>query len=419
MNVNITGIYDLSEDFNLLQTNLSSLTADLFDLSQSLPNTYASLTGFSSFSNKVYDYQINTKTNFSILNLDIENIENNYVTNTSLSVLSTSIDDQFELTTTYIDEKATEQHEYTDQEIEALRNEGYIQEAVTQILAWATSDEGKRFRKKVWDRIKLKWLTFTGKRVYTELLDDIQNAATDELDEMLKVYQYKDDPISGSTAIVGIRSETFTGKEICMKGDTYIYSGNLYLTGDINKGTFNSTNGTWTQQKKLNDYFVIKGVKNDNGLSIDSTTELLQYNINPDYFNINASNQLSPVFELKGVTSASGLSIDTTTKLLKFTPNSNQFWTNQHLLIRFNANGGIVDNITGIGNGLQIKLADTSLSLSSSGLKLNIGQGLMISVNGVQVKYNDTLQINASQELCTTFDCKGLKGLIVVYQLIQ
>ena len=41
MNVNITGIYDLSEDINLLQTNLSSLTADLFDLSQGLPNKYA------------------------------------------------------------------------------------------------------------------------------------------------------------------------------------------------------------------------------------------------------------------------------------------------------------------------------------------------------------------------------------------
>jgi hypothetical protein len=52
------------------------------------------------------------------------------------------------LTTTYIDEKAMEQHEYTDQEIEALRNEGYIQEAVTQILAWATSDEGKLLREK-------------------------------------------------------------------------------------------------------------------------------------------------------------------------------------------------------------------------------------------------------------------------------
>ncbi len=39
-----------------------------------------------------------------------------------------------------------------------------IQEAVTQLLAWATTDEGKRFRKKIWDRKKLKWLSFTGKR---------------------------------------------------------------------------------------------------------------------------------------------------------------------------------------------------------------------------------------------------------------
>jgi hypothetical protein len=58
---------------------------------------------------------------------------------------------QFELTTTYVDDKITEQHGFTDQEIENLRNEGYIQKAVTQILAWATNDEGKRFRKKVWD----------------------------------------------------------------------------------------------------------------------------------------------------------------------------------------------------------------------------------------------------------------------------
>jgi hypothetical protein len=197
MNVNITGIYDLSEDLNLLQTNLTILTDDFFDLSQSLPNTYANLTAFTILSDDYNLFKISTNTNFSILNLDIENIENNYVTNTSLSTLSTAIDEQFESTTTYIDDKATEQHEYTDAEIEELRNEGYIQEAVTQILAWATSDEGKRFRKKIWDRIKLKWLTFTGKRPFTELLDDVQNASTDELDEMLKVYQYKDDPIQG------------------------------------------------------------------------------------------------------------------------------------------------------------------------------------------------------------------------------
>jgi hypothetical protein len=45
-----------------------------------------------------------------------------------------------------------------------------------------------------------------------------------------------------------------------MNGNTYIYSGNLYLTGDINKGTLSNA-GAWTEQKKLNDYFVMKGVK--------------------------------------------------------------------------------------------------------------------------------------------------------------
>ncbi len=61
-----------------------------------------------------------------------------------------------ETTITYIDDKITEQHEYTNQEVEALRTEGYIQEALTQLAAWATSDEGKRFRKKLWTRISSK-----------------------------------------------------------------------------------------------------------------------------------------------------------------------------------------------------------------------------------------------------------------------
>jgi hypothetical protein len=41
-----------------------------------------------------------------------------------------------------------------------------------------------------------------------------------------------------------------------MKGDTYIYDGHLYLTGDIRKGTFNTTSGAWTEQKNLNSYFL-------------------------------------------------------------------------------------------------------------------------------------------------------------------
>ncbi len=42
------------------------------------------------------------------------------------------LDNQFELTITCIDEQITGQHEYTDQEIEISRNEGYIQEASIQ-----------------------------------------------------------------------------------------------------------------------------------------------------------------------------------------------------------------------------------------------------------------------------------------------
>ncbi len=154
MNVNITGIYDntvmvdtnLFEDVKLLQTGLSSLSDTLFNIVEGLPNQYN-------------DYTINNNNNISNINNDIDNLSSslstwsndiniNYVTNTTLFTLSTAIDDEFTTAITYIDGKITEQHEYTDQEIEALRTEGYIQEAVTQLLAWATSDEGKRFRKK-------------------------------------------------------------------------------------------------------------------------------------------------------------------------------------------------------------------------------------------------------------------------------
>ena len=166
MNVNITGIYDntvivdnnLFEDVRLLQTGLSSLSDTLFNVVEGLPFQYANLTSFSILSNDYEANKITTNSYLNIINNDIDNLTTNlsilsndisinYVNNTTLSTLSTSIDDQFELTTTDIDDKITEQHEYTDQEIEALRTEGYIQEALTQLAAWATSDEEKRFRK--------------------------------------------------------------------------------------------------------------------------------------------------------------------------------------------------------------------------------------------------------------------------------
>ena len=227
MNVNITGIYDntiivdsnLFDDVRLLQTGLSSLSDTLFSVVEGLPYQYANLTTFSILSddyeaykitdnsrfeilsNNYEQFKINNNTNLSILNIDITNlntivsvlnvdITNNFVNNTTLSTLTTAVDNQFELTTTYIDDKITEQHEYTDQEIEALRTEGYIQEALTQLAAWATSDEGKRFRKKLWTRISSKWASLTGRHAYTELLDDVQQSTSDELDDLLKVYRY-------------------------------------------------------------------------------------------------------------------------------------------------------------------------------------------------------------------------------------
>ncbi len=52
-------------------------------------------------------------------------------------------------------------------------------------------------------------------------------------------------------------------------------------------------------------HFDCKGLKTNSGLSVDSVTKLLDYNLNAEYFNVNASNQLSPVFELQ-VDTASG-----------------------------------------------------------------------------------------------------------------
>ncbi len=80
-----------------------------------------------------------------------------------------------------------------------------------------------------------------------DLVQDVVGAY--ELDEMLKVYRY-----DGLAA--GIRCDAIIGKELVINGGTYIYNGNLYLTGDINKGTFNASSGTWTQQKNL--YNIIK-----------------------------------------------------------------------------------------------------------------------------------------------------------------
>ena len=108
-----------------------------------------------------------------------------------------------------------------------------------------------------------------------------------------------------------------------MKGDTYIYGGNLYLTGDIYKGTF-STTGTWTQDKKLNDYFVMKGVKTNHCLDINTTTELLELKYDDLDFELGPApnNNLKLKYPIHSVHPTHCLSINPTTKQLELNINT-------------------------------------------------------------------------------------------------
>ena len=107
-----------------------------------------------------------------------------------------------------------------------------------------------------------------------------------------------------------------------MNGDTYISGGNLYLTGDIHKGAFSSSEN-WTEQKKLNDYFVMKGVKNLHCLDINNTTELLELRYDDLDFEIGPA----PFYNLKlkypihSVHPTQCLSVNPTTRQLEFTLN--------------------------------------------------------------------------------------------------
>ena len=57
MNVNITGINDVSEDIQLLQTGLSSLNDTLVSVVDGLPFQYANLTTFTILSDDYENYK--------------------------------------------------------------------------------------------------------------------------------------------------------------------------------------------------------------------------------------------------------------------------------------------------------------------------------------------------------------------------
>jgi len=159
---NITGIYDqtyvidtnIFGEITLLQTGLSSLNATVFEHYMEFNNFTNTTNNNLTSLNTDLDNSISlTNTNFSILNTNLDGFKNTTnnkfeLIGTALNILETDLISYQTTTNQLIIDNLQEAKDYTDQEVEELRNEGYIQEAVTQILSWATSDEGKRFRKK-------------------------------------------------------------------------------------------------------------------------------------------------------------------------------------------------------------------------------------------------------------------------------
>ena len=381
-----TGLTDFSSVLNgqitVIEENINNIYGNIATINENIDGIDSSVNGINTHINTI-DGNINT------IDGDIIRIDNN------IGVIDgniTTINSHITTLSTHVDTVAQEQHNYTDEQITELRNEGYIQKAVTQVIAWIVSDEGKRFRKKVWSRIKNKWLTFTGKRPFTELLDDIENATVDELDEMLSVYRYANN--IGGTNWCGIRTDAIANKEIVMNRDTYIGSGNLHLTGLIKKGTLNFTTGVWTETEILNDYFVIKGVKDNSCLDINTTTKKIQLNYDTTDFTLGTSPTynltLANQYKITGITAPISKGTD---NHLKFDYDTDFFQiVNSYFTPKFGANSVV--------NPLYIEAGTKNLKLDYDTEYLDITLGKLTTKLLLKgIKTGNPLKIGATTKL--------------------
>ena len=154
--LNITGLYEpqevamnLSEiNRNLIyfkidtEGNFDSVNSDITDLTTDL-NEFKLRTNYNIDSvNSSMTYLKTASINFETQANDTFISINNSLIDLSNDIISLdqSTSNNFELTNDYIDAKHQEGKDYTDTEVENLRNEGLIQEAIAQVLAWITSD---------------------------------------------------------------------------------------------------------------------------------------------------------------------------------------------------------------------------------------------------------------------------------------
>ena len=110
--------------------------------------------------------------------------------------------------------------------------------------------------------------------------------------------------------------------------------------GYLSCTTCYGVDGHWTQQKVLNDYFVMKGVKTLHCLDINSTTDLLELKFDDSDFEIGPTPtyNLKLKYPIRSVHPTQCLSIDSITKQLEFNINTDylEFETNTKRTLNLN-----------------------------------------------------------------------------------
>jgi hypothetical protein len=132
-------------------------------------------------------------------------------------------------------------------------------------------------------------------------------------------------------------------------------------------------------------FFVMKGVKSLHCLDINNASELLELHYDDLDFELGPAPYyyLKLKYPIHSVNPTHCLSVDPTTRQLEFNLNTDYFDfesdSKRTLRPKFDANG-----------------KDDAEPLF-----------IDFSTRGLRTRYNDTLQVNSSKELFTTFDCKG------------
>ena len=196
-----------------------------------------------------------------------------------------------------LDTNATTDQRFTDVAADLLDLQGqidfinnstavlFVAQVLYEILKWKFGATINALAKKVWDRMngryKEDYDAVASGDTYNTFTGDSIQAILEELNDMASVYRY--DSLNNAAGINADPISTYGTtiyKSLLLYG---LSDANIYLTGDIKFGSFNTTTDLFTTTKSLSDYLVIKGVKANHCLKINSTDDLLYLDFTDDF----------------------------------------------------------------------------------------------------------------------------------------